>query len=199
MTHTGDDDRSDVACIAVVGEFGRGKSTLLNALLDRDLIPMGGYPNPAYYVALTCDETTTAQFGYVGGKQVNVEPTLEELTVLQDALDALDEEKIDLIVCLAPFAEVRKFSPRYARLLDDEALPCEVWDLEIPDGGLPDDEDEFFYVIDGRLLIDLEDKTIELHPKQGFTVPKGVKHRTRASERTAIMMMASATVKPTGD
>ena len=62
-----------------------------------------------------------------------------------------------------------------------------------------DDEDEFFYVIDGKLLIDLEERTIELEPKQGFTVPKGVTHRTRAQERTAIMMIASATVKPTGD
>ncbi|MHA2423466.1 MAG: cupin domain-containing protein [Candidatus Thorarchaeota archaeon] len=62
-----------------------------------------------------------------------------------------------------------------------------------------DDEDEFFYVIDGKLLIDLEERTVELAQKQGFTIPKGVKHRTRAPERTAIMMIASATVKPTGD
>ncbi|MHA1907066.1 MAG: cupin domain-containing protein [Candidatus Thorarchaeota archaeon] len=62
-----------------------------------------------------------------------------------------------------------------------------------------DDEDEFFYVIDGKLLIDLEERTIELSQKQGFTIPKGVTHRTRAPERTAIMMIASATVKPTGD
>ncbi|MCK5239846.1 MAG: cupin domain-containing protein [Candidatus Thorarchaeota archaeon] len=62
-----------------------------------------------------------------------------------------------------------------------------------------DDEDEFFYVIDGNLLIDLEGRTIELNQKQGFTVPKGVTHRTRAPERTSIMMIASATVKPIGD
>ncbi len=61
------------------------------------------------------------------------------------------------------------------------------------------DEDEFFYVIDGRLLIDLRDATIELVPKQGFTVPRGVEHRTRAPLRTAIMMIANVTVKPTGD
>ncbi len=62
-----------------------------------------------------------------------------------------------------------------------------------------DDEDEFFYVIDGNLFIDLEERTIELEQKQGFTIPKGVTHRTRAPERTTIMMIASATVKPTGD
>jgi mannose-6-phosphate isomerase-like protein (cupin superfamily) len=60
-------------------------------------------------------------------------------------------------------------------------------------------EDEFFYVLDGRLLIDLEERTVELSPGQGFTVPKGVVHRTRAPERTAILMIEGATVKPTGD
>jgi len=62
-----------------------------------------------------------------------------------------------------------------------------------------DDEDEFFYVIEGKLLIDLRDDTIELGPKQGFTVPRGIEHRTRAPQRTAIMMIANVTVKPTGD
>ena len=49
-------------------------------------------------------------------------------------------------------------------------------------------EDEFFYVVDGRFVIDLEGRTVELTPRQGFTVPKGVMHRTRASERTMILM-----------
>jgi mannose-6-phosphate isomerase-like protein (cupin superfamily) len=60
-------------------------------------------------------------------------------------------------------------------------------------------EDEFFYVVDGRLFIDLEDRTVELTPNQGFTVPKGVVHRTRAPERTAMLMIEGASVKPTGD
>lgn len=62
-----------------------------------------------------------------------------------------------------------------------------------------DEEDEFFYVIEGKLLIDIGDETIELNPNQGFAVPKGIEHRTKAPERTAIMMIATATVKPTGD
>jgi len=62
-----------------------------------------------------------------------------------------------------------------------------------------DKEDEFFYVVGGRFLIDLEDRTVELTPGQGFTVPKGVRHRTRAPERTVILMMEGAGVKPTGD
>ena len=62
-----------------------------------------------------------------------------------------------------------------------------------------DHEDEFFYVIEGRWVIDLEGRTVELGPRQGFTVPKGVMHRTRAPERTVILMIEGAGVIPTGD
>ncbi len=62
-----------------------------------------------------------------------------------------------------------------------------------------DVEDEFFFVLQGKFLIDLEDKTITLEPHQGFTIPKGVVHRTRAPERTVILMMEGSSVQPTGD
>ena len=62
-----------------------------------------------------------------------------------------------------------------------------------------DNEDEFFYVIDGLLHIDLKDKTVDLNPGQGFMVPKGVSHRTRAPQRTSILMVEGKTVTPTGD
>ncbi len=62
-----------------------------------------------------------------------------------------------------------------------------------------DIEDEFFYVVEGRFVIDLEGRTVELTPRQGFTVPKGVLHRTRAPERTVILMIEGAGVVPTGD
>jgi mannose-6-phosphate isomerase-like protein (cupin superfamily) len=62
-----------------------------------------------------------------------------------------------------------------------------------------DKEDEFFYVVEGRLVIDLEGRTVELTRQQGFTVPKGVMHRTRAPERTVILMIEGAGVAPIGD
>ena len=62
-----------------------------------------------------------------------------------------------------------------------------------------DNDDEFFFVIDGRFMIDLEGRTIELEPQQGFVVPKGVVHRTRAPERAVILMVENAGVVPTGD
>jgi mannose-6-phosphate isomerase-like protein (cupin superfamily) len=62
-----------------------------------------------------------------------------------------------------------------------------------------DDEDEFFYVVAGRFLIDLEGRTVELLPRQGLVVPKGVVHRTRAPERTVVLMVEGAGIIPTGD
>ncbi len=62
-----------------------------------------------------------------------------------------------------------------------------------------DDEDEFFYVVEGHFLIDLEGRTVELSPRQGFTVPKGVLHRPRAPQRVIVLMMESAGIIPTGD
>src|SRR3982751_1472893 len=52
-----------------------------------------------------------------------------------------------------------------------------------------DDEDEFFYVVTGRLLIDLEGRTVDLMPGQGLVVPKGTMHRPRAPVRTVILMV----------
>ncbi len=62
-----------------------------------------------------------------------------------------------------------------------------------------DAEDELFYVVAGRLLVDLPDRTVTLEPGQGFVVPRGVEHRTRAPERTLILMVEQAGVVPTGD
>lgn len=62
-----------------------------------------------------------------------------------------------------------------------------------------DEEDEFFYVVEGKLLIDLEERLIELEPGQGFVVPRGTVHRTRAPQRTVILMVENAGILPTGN
>ncbi len=62
-----------------------------------------------------------------------------------------------------------------------------------------DTDDEFFHVIEGRLFVDLEGKTFELLPRQGLVVPRGATHRTRAPERTIILMVENAGIVPTGD
>src|SRR6478672_4807120 len=63
-----------------------------------------------------------------------------------------------------------------------------------------DDTDEFFLVLDGELIIDLEGRdSVTLAPQHGFTVPRGVVHRTRAPRRTSILMVEAKGVSPTGD
>ena len=70
-----------------------------------------------------------------------------------------------------------------------------------------DDDDEFFYVVDGELLIDVEanvhsgveGRTVSLKPGQGLVVPKTVVHRTRAPQRTTILMVENAGIIPTGN
>jgi mannose-6-phosphate isomerase-like protein (cupin superfamily) len=62
-----------------------------------------------------------------------------------------------------------------------------------------DDEDEFFYVVSGRFLIDLEERTIDLAPGQAVVIPKGVRHRPRAPGPTVILMVEGAGIIPTGD
>ncbi len=59
-----------------------------------------------------------------------------------------------------------------------------------------DNDDEFFFVLEGHFIIDLEGRSMDLRPQQGFVVPKGVVHRTRAPERAVILMVETATISP---
>jgi mannose-6-phosphate isomerase-like protein (cupin superfamily) len=62
-----------------------------------------------------------------------------------------------------------------------------------------DHDDEFFFVLEGQLLIDLEGRTIELNPNQGVTISKGVLHRPRAPRKTVMLMVETSTIQPTGN
>lgn len=62
-----------------------------------------------------------------------------------------------------------------------------------------DEDDEFFFCLDGEFLVDLEDRTVALAPRQGFVVPKGVVHRTRAPEKCVILMVENVGIVPTGN
>jgi len=62
-----------------------------------------------------------------------------------------------------------------------------------------DNDDEFFFVLEGKLFIDLQDRTIELGPNQGTTITKGAMHRPRAPQKTVMLMVETSDVKPTGD
>lgn len=62
-----------------------------------------------------------------------------------------------------------------------------------------DGEDEFFMVLEGRLDIEMEDRTVSLGPNQAFTVPAGRLHFPHARGRTVVLMIERAGVVPTGD
>ena len=61
-----------------------------------------------------------------------------------------------------------------------------------------DQEDEFFFVLEGMLLVDIEDRTFELGPHEGITVSKGLLHRTRAPHKTVMLMVETDTIDPLG-
>lgn len=62
-----------------------------------------------------------------------------------------------------------------------------------------DNDDEFFFVLEGKLLIDLEGRTIELSPNQGVTISRGILHRPRAPQKTVMLMVETTAIKPVGD
>ena len=59
-------------------------------------------------------------------------------------------------------------------------------------------DDEFFFVLEGQLFIDLENETIELNPNQGVTIPKSIMHRPRALQKTIMLMVETSKIEPTG-
>jgi mannose-6-phosphate isomerase-like protein (cupin superfamily) len=62
-----------------------------------------------------------------------------------------------------------------------------------------DKDDEFFFVLKGKLLMDLKNRTVVIKPNQGITIPKGVLHRPRAPKKTIMLMAETAAIKPKGD
>ena len=62
-----------------------------------------------------------------------------------------------------------------------------------------ENDDEFFFVLEGQLLIDLQDRIIELNPGQGVTISKGVLHRPRSPQKTVMLMVETSTIQPTGN
>ena len=118
-------------------------------------------------------------------------PYETRLNILHQPLEVIDEK------ALAEACEYKWYNQTLCKVNDS------VIRLGVVEGEYHwhkhDEEDEFFYVVEGQLLIDLEDHTVDLLPRQGFVVPKGIIHRTRAPERTVILMVENAAIVPTGN
>jgi len=117
-------------------------------------------------------------------------PYETRLNILHDSLQVIDER------ALADGCEFRWYNQTLCKVNDS------VVRLGVVQGEYHwhkhDEDDEFFYVVEGQLSIELEDRTVELSPRQGFVVPKGVMHRTSAMVRTVILMVENAGIIPTG-
>jgi len=58
--------------------------------------------------------------------------------------------------------------------------------------------DEFFLVLKGEIFIDTEEGTINLKEGEGFMVKKGIKHRSRATIPSVIMLVEPSDVNTKG-
>ena len=118
-------------------------------------------------------------------------PYETRLNILHEPLEVIDER------ALAEACEYKWYNQTLCKVNDS------VVRLGVIEGEYHwhkhEHDDEFFYVVDGQLLIDLEDRTVDLSPRQGFVVPKGTVHRTRSLKRTTILMVENAGIIPTGN
>lgn len=62
-----------------------------------------------------------------------------------------------------------------------------------------DDSDDFFLVLDGTMLLDLPDQTLELSAGDLFIVPAGTQHRPRAIGQVHVLNLEIAGTVNTGD
>lgn len=89
------------------------------------------------------------------------------------------------------------WSPRVVAELDDsfvkvaKVLGSLAWHSH-------DNEDELFYILKGRLDIEMEDRTVVLNEGDTFVVPKGVRHNPVANEECLIMLIERKSTLHTG-
>lgn len=61
-----------------------------------------------------------------------------------------------------------------------------------------DDEDELFYILGGRLRIEMEDGAVTLDEGDAYVVPKGVRHNPVAERECLVMLIERKTTSHTG-
>ena len=60
-------------------------------------------------------------------------------------------------------------------------------------------EDELFYVIKGKFIMEYRDEKIEIKENEFIIVPKGTEHRPVAANEVAVMLFEPKTTLNTGD
>jgi mannose-6-phosphate isomerase-like protein (cupin superfamily) len=59
--------------------------------------------------------------------------------------------------------------------------------------------DDFFFVVKGRLTIQMRDGDVVLNPGEMYVVPRGVEHCPRADEETHVLLIEPKGTPNTGD
>lgn len=90
------------------------------------------------------------------------------------------------------------WSPRVIALLDEHCVKVARLHGEL-DGHVHAEEDELFFVLQGRLRLELEEGTVELGPGELVVVPKGRWHRPVAEEECLVLLVENGSTKHTGD
>ena len=62
-----------------------------------------------------------------------------------------------------------------------------------------DNDDEFFFVLDGHFIVDLEERSVDLQPREGFVVPRASCIARERRSSAVILMVENAAIIPTGD
>lgn len=105
-------------------------------------------------------------------------------------------EKVNLREKLALFSD--HFAPRVVATLNDYNVMLVKVRGEFVWHSHPE-TDDFFLVLDGRLAIDLRDRTVLLETGELFVVPAGVEHRPRAEEDAHVLLIEPQETVNTGN
>jgi mannose-6-phosphate isomerase-like protein (cupin superfamily) len=106
------------------------------------------------------------------------------------------DDKVNLREKLASFDEA--FEPRIVGYYNDNKLQVAKTRGQFVWHSHPE-TDDLFLVLEGRLVIDLPDRSVELGPGELFVVPRGVPHRPRADEEAQILLIEPVGTVNTGD
>ncbi len=108
----------------------------------------------------------------------------------------MEIEKINLAAKLATFNEY--WTPKIVGELNGQYVKVAKFKGEFV-MHKHDAEDELFYVIDGQLFIQLEDKTLELNAGECVVIPRGVEHKPFAPKEVSVLLFEPKTTLNTGN
>ena len=127
-------------------------------------------------------------------KQVRCREIVENQTPFACSVSAMS--KINLKEKLSKFSE--HWSPKVIAEINDYQFKLVkikgdfVWHNHA-------DSDEAFIVIEGKMSIEFEDKTVELSEGEMYVVPKGVEHKPHAEKECQVMIIEPRGIVNTGN